>query len=468
MAGLCFQVELDWDQTLTFRLEGLKLLADHLSEPVVIFGPNLKLIYSNSAARTAVSACGLLAPTSTQALDFPLLSQEPCAVCPAQHVWEGCVSTHQTGQENADGDDQASSCPFITSFPIQDQAGGSTCVVMMGRSPIEGTVWRSDLDPNVVPGGKTGQADYRSLIGESAVMQQLVEMIGLVAKSDASVLIEGESGTGKELVAKTIHALSRRRSKPFVVVECSSLPETLLESELFGHVRGAFTGAVADRKGLFEEAEGGTIFLDEIADTTSAFQARLLRVLQEGEIKPVGSSQSIKIDVRVISAGHTSFQNLVRSKTFRADLYYRLSVLPLTVPTLRERREDISLLANHFLAQAKERHGRSPLTLTLEALQALSQYGWPGNVRELENLIERVVVTCKNNIIWPQDLFTDNPVHHSTSDLHTIGKTARQEAERENILQVLRVVKGDKTRAARLLGISRSGLYKKIRDYHIA
>jgi two-component system response regulator AtoC len=312
------------------------------------------------------------------------------------------------------------------------------------------------------------EAIHPTIIGESKPIQQLVEMIQLIAASEATVLIQGESGTGKELVAKTIHAVSRRRARPFVVVECSALPETLLESELFGHVRGAFTGAVADRKGLFEEAEGGTIFLDEIANTSYAFQARLLRVLQEGEIKPVGSNRSIKVNVRVISAGNQPLENLVATKLFRADLYYRLAVLPLTVPPLQDRREDIPLLVKHFVGQSAKKHRRDPMHVSPDAQEALVQHSWPGNVRELENLIERVVVTCRHHTIEVTDLFADHSLEHAKSDLSTIGKIARQEAERSRILQALQEVHGDKTRAARVLGISRSSLYNKLRDYHIS
>jgi two-component system response regulator AtoC len=312
------------------------------------------------------------------------------------------------------------------------------------------------------------EATSKTIIGESEPIQRLVEMIQLVAASEASVLIQGESGTGKELVAKTIHALSRRRAYPFIVVECSALPETLLESELFGHVRGAFTGAVVDRKGLFEEAEGGTIFLDEIVDTTPAFQARLLRVLQEGEIKPVGSNQSIKVNVRVLSAGNKPLEALVKAKTFRADLYYRLAVLPLTVPSLRERKEDISLLATHFLRWSAQKHGRASMRLSQEAELALLQHQWPGNVRELENVIERGVVTCHHTILGPEDLFVAHKGKQEKNDLNRIGKVARQEAERSQILQALRDAKRDKTRAARLLSISRSSLYNKLRDYNIS
>ena len=237
------------------------------------------------------------------------------------------------------------------------------------------------------------------LIGSSAPMREVLDMIRLVADSSATVLIQGESGTGKELVAKTIHLTSYRRDKPFVVVDCGSLPETLLESELFGHVKGAFTGAHATKRGLFEEADGGTIFLDEIADTTATFQAKLLRVLQEGEMKPVGGTQPIKIDARVISATNKDLSELVKAKTFRQDLYYRLAVLPLYFPPLRERREDIPLLVEHFMAESCKRHRQPIRTISPEVMQALTETSWPGNVRELQHYIERAVVTTTGPIL---------------------------------------------------------------------
>jgi two-component system response regulator AtoC len=280
----------------------------------------------------------------------------------------------------------------------------------------------------------------------------------------------GESGTGKEVVARKLHYQSLRRNKPFVPVNCGAIPADLLESELFGHVRGAFTGAVVDRKGLFEEAEGGTIFLDEIADTTPGFQARLLRVLQEGEIKPVGSNRSIQVDVRVISAGNQPLEELVKAKRFRGDLYYRLAVLPLTVPPLRERPEDIVLLAKHFLEISSVQHGRPALTLHPDALAALTHYAWPGNVRELGNLIERAVVTCRHSTIHVSDLFGSKLLEGTKGtegELRAVSKAARRVAERDRILEALSQANGDKTRAARLLKISRSNLYNKLRLYHI-
>jgi two-component system response regulator AtoC len=309
------------------------------------------------------------------------------------------------------------------------------------------------------------------LIGGSTVMRDLFDLIRLVADSQATVLLQGESGTGKELVARTIHRLSHRRDRPFIVVDCGSLPETLLESELFGHVKGAFTGAHASRKGLFEEAHGGTIVLDEIANTTAHFQAKLLRVLQEGEIKPVGSTRSIKVDVRVISATNKELTELVKTKVFREDLYYRLAVLPLTLPPLRDRREDIPLLARHFADSSCRRHHKAAMTIEPEALQALQEASWSGNVRELKHVIERAVVTARGSRLTLGDFCGFRSSLSATppcADLRSAARQAAQTTERSRILEALRESGGNRARAARLLKISRAGLYNKLKAYEIA
>ena len=462
----------DVPQILHARIEGLKFLAHHLDEPIVIFNPQMELVYSNPSADKLAKDCPLILSQSTLPSDLGLFNQPPCVPCPATDLFKPSDQSHVTSYRPLSFAEVSAVCPLPRAVPMRGETGTTHFAVLMGARGSESVVAVSKvLEESALSGQQRpllNEATNRTIIGESEPIQRLVEMIQLVAASGATVLIQGESGTGKELVAKTIHALSRRRALPFVVVECSSLPETLLESELFGHVRGAFTGAVADRKGLFEEAEGGTIFLDEIGDTTPAFQARLLRVLQEGEIKPVGSNQSIKVNVRVISAGNKPLEELVKAKAFRADLYYRLAVLPLTVPSLRERKEDIPLLVGHFLRWAAQKHGRAPMSLSPEAQLALVQHPWPGNVRELENVIERVVVTCDHSILGPEDLFIEHKGRQEKNDLNKIGKVARQEAERRQILQALHDAKGDKTRAARLLSISRSSLYNKLRDYKIS
>jgi two-component system response regulator AtoC len=302
-------------------------------------------------------------------------------------------------------------------------------------------------------------------MGRSPAMQQLFDMISLVADSSATVLIQGESGTGKELVAKTIHQLSPRRDKPFVVVDCGSLPETLLESELFGHVKGAFTGAVRHKPGLFEEADGGTIFLDEIADTTSAFQGKLLRVLQEGEIKRVGGNRPMKVNARVVSATNKDLAEMVKMKRFRQDLYYRLAVLPLEVPPLRERREDIPLLVEHFVQQSCARHGQPMRSVPAQLLNGLREAPWPGNVRELQHYIERAVVTTKGAVLSCTDVVALGL--KAAADLRSVSKGAKQHAEKARIIEALTDSKGSRVEAAKILKISRAGLYNKLREYDL-
>jgi len=469
MAGSYSPTGADVPEHIHARIEGLKILAHYLDEPIVIFNPQMELVYSNPAANHIANDCPLV-PGLVPSLPNSCGSQQiPCESCPAATLFQLNDHDHDNELRPLSTVDSPAMCPLPRAVPLKGETDTTHFAVLMGIRGSDSVVAVSQYQETLKIPDHQGELCLRSIIGKSEPIQRLVEMIQLVAASEATVLIQGESGTGKELVAKTIHALSRRHAHPFVVVECSSLPETLLESELFGHVRGAFTGAVVDRKGLFEEAEGGTIFLDEITDTTPAFQARLLRVLQGGEIKPIGSNQSIKVNVRVISAGNTPLESLIETKRFRADLYYRLSVLPLQVPPLRERKEDIPLLVRYFLDRSTRQHSRTSLTVQPDALRALEQYNWPGNVRELENLIERVVVTCPHSMIHATDFFGNQAMLHGANrDLNLVGKAARQTAEREGILQALSETQGDKTRAARLLKISRSNLYNKLRTYQIS
>jgi two-component system response regulator AtoC len=344
-------------------------------------------------------------------------------------------------------------------FPLVSSSGEVKSVLVLFQTPPKPAQQTSGECVEVKHQSKLGE-----LIGTSAPMREVLDMIRLVADSSATVLIQGESGTGKELVANTIHRTSYRRDKPFVVIDCGSLPETLLESELFGHVKGAFTGAHASKRGLFEEADGGTIFLDEIADTTAMFQAKLLRVLQEGEIKRVGGNQPIKIDVRVISATNKNLVELVKAKTFRQDLYYRLAVLPLSLPPLRERQEDIPLLVQHFVAGSCKRHRQPVRQISPDVMQALTQASWPGNVRELQHYLERAVVTSTGPELSGEDIVAmkSEPAGH---DLRTVARGAASQAERARILQALQQTGSNRAKAAKLLKISRASLYNKLRTY---
>jgi DNA-binding NtrC family response regulator len=305
-----------------------------------------------------------------------------------------------------------------------------------------------------------------NMVGRSPQMLQVYKTIARVAESRSTVLISGESGTGKELVARAIHFNSLRASKPFVAVDCGSLAETLLESELFGHVRGAFTGAVISKKGLFEEADGGTCFLDEVGDISLSMQAKLLRVLQEHEIKRVGGTETIKIDVRIVAATNKNLEELVAEKKFREDLFYRLNVVFIHLPSLRERAEDIPLLADHFLRKYAVENAKPVSQISQEALEHLARYGWPGNVRELENVIERAVTLSHHSIILPEDLprrLTVEPAEDSSRSLPS--HIPLSELEKLYLQKVLEETGGNKKKAAAILGIDRRTLYRMAARY---
>jgi DNA-binding NtrC family response regulator len=313
------------------------------------------------------------------------------------------------------------------------------------------------------------ESDFVDIVARSKAMKKIFYLIRVVAKSNATILIQGESGTGKELIARAVHKKSPRCDRPFVTVNCGALPETLLESELFGHVRGAFTGAVSSKKGLFEEAHGGTLLLDEIGETTPAFQVKLLRVLQESEIRLVGSNKSNQVDVRVIAATNKDLQREVERRTFREDLFYRLAVFPVVVPPLRERREDIPLLAEHFINKYCAQNGLEPKRMSVKALRLLMNHPWPGNVRELQNMIERAVLLTPGADIDPELLFlSTEAIKGAPTLLQDARKEAIEDMERKKITEALQKTAGNRSHAARLLGISRAGLYKKLKSYKFA
>jgi DNA-binding NtrC family response regulator len=305
------------------------------------------------------------------------------------------------------------------------------------------------------------------LIGRTSGMLAVYKQIAHAANASAPVLIVGESGTGKELVARAIHANGRRAARPFVPINCGALTETVLESELFGHTRGAFTGAIADTKGIFEQANGGTVFLDEIGETSPALQVKLLRVLQEGEVRPVGASRLVKVDVRVVAATNVDLEAVVAQQRFRQDLFYRLSVIVIRVPALRERREDIPLLIETFLRNACSRAGRR-VELTREAVSALTNYRWPGNVRELENTIERLVVLSRGSNVDLADLPFKPPTGPDLEERLFTDLPSLDEIERRYLLHVIDQVGGNRTRAAEVLGIDRRTLYRMAERFGIA
>ncbi len=312
--------------------------------------------------------------------------------------------------------------------------------------------------------------DFSNIIGQSVAMRDLFETIALVAPSEATVLIVGESGTGKELIANAIHQNSNRKERPFIKVNCAALPETLLESELFGHEKGAFTGAIARKQGRFQLAHTGSIFLDEIGEMTPTTQTKILRVLQEREFEPLGSTQTVKVDTRVITATNKNLEEEIQQSRFREDLYYRLNVVTLEVPPLRERREDISLLADFFLKQYAEKNRRLIKGFTPRAMDLLIRHTWPGNVRELENVVERAVIMTRSDMISQAELPDGVRGLDAEEDKVEIDLTpgrSLKEVEREMIIRTLDETGGNRTRAAEMLGISRRTLQLKLKEYGI-
>ena len=314
----------------------------------------------------------------------------------------------------------------------------------------------------------------QEIVGKSAAIEELRQQISIAAPTTGRVLIHGDSGSGKELVARAIHARSTRAEGSFVEVNCAAIPEELIESELFGHERGAFTGAVARRRGKFELADGGTLFLDEIGDMSLKTQAKVLRVLEEQAFERVGGKETLRVDVRVIAASNQNLQEQIVAGRFREDLFYRLNVIPIEVPSLRRRKEDIPALVEHFITLFSVENGRRPKTMSVEALAYFLSYDWPGNVRELRNMVERLVIMAPRDVIGPEDL----PPPLRTREEASTGdeaaqrdrtlKEAREAFERAYILGELRAHEWNMTRTAEKLGIERSHLYRKLKAYGIA
>jgi DNA-binding NtrC family response regulator len=331
------------------------------------------------------------------------------------------------------------------------------------RLVAENTLLRQEL---------LSQHGIDNIIGKNQKMVELAQLVHKVANSDASVLLQGESGTGKELFARAIHNLSPRKDGPYITINCAAIPAELLENELFGSEKGAFTGAHARKMGKFEIASGGTIFLDEIGDMDVALQAKLLRVLQEKNFERLGGTKTVDVDVRVIAATNMDLPELIREKRFREDLYYRLSVFPLNIPSLRDRPDDIPLLAEAFVAKYSREMRKPDKTLSKEALALLEKYHWPGNVRELENTIERAVILAESRKITPEHLAirlrqTEEIQLRDGAGLKEIGAHAQMQAERGAILRVLKEVRGNKRKAAQVLRIDYTTLFDKLKKYGI-
>src|SRR5687767_3126103 len=311
------------------------------------------------------------------------------------------------------------------------------------------------------------QYAFSEIVGNSDSLQKIFILVQKVADTNANILIQGESGTGKELIARAIHMNSGRSSNPFLAVNCGALPESLLESELFGHTKGSFTGAVADKKGLFRSASGGTLFLDEIGDMPPTLQVKLLRALQEHEVTPVGTAVPVKFDARLVAATNKNLEDEVKTGRFREDLFYRLNVIEMSIPALRERREDIPLLAKHFASKSARSQNAAEKSISREALSALVNYDWPGNVRELENAIERAFILSTEEIdldSMPAKI-RENTTHSFSSRDGESFRPTLEEVERRYVIEILGSVGDDKAKAANILGIDLSTLYRKLKRY---
>jgi DNA-binding NtrC family response regulator len=327
--------------------------------------------------------------------------------------------------------------------------------------------FRAPVEPRESASRRRGEA-YGGIIGESRELREVLARIDKVAPGDANVCVVGESGTGKELIARAIHQNSPRRDRPLVTLDCTAIPEGLMESQLFGHVRGSFTGAVENRDGVFSLAHTGTLFIDEISELSLPLQAKLLRVIQTREFVKVGGTKPVRTDIRLITASNKDLRAAVEEGTFREDLYYRIAVVMINVPPLRERREDIPLLAEHFLRKFSAAHRKPLPVLTPQALELLTAYDWPGNVRQLENCIEQAVVLCEGDVVDVDALPLADTTPKRTAEAagrFPLGLTLR-EVEQEYILRTLKAVGGNRTRAARLLGISLRCLQYKLKAYN--
>lgn len=311
---------------------------------------------------------------------------------------------------------------------------------------------------------------FENIVGKSNEIMDVLSMVTKVSGTDSTILITGESGTGKELIAKAIHLNSRRKNRAFVTINCGALPENLQESELFGHVRGAFTGAIREKRGLFQEANGGTLFLDEVGETILSAQVKLLRFLQDGEIRRVGENEPLYVDVRLLAATNRDLEKAMEDGTFREDLYYRLNVIPIQLPALRQRRDDIPLLVNHFLDRFAEKTKKKVTSISPEAVKILTGYNWPGNVRELENVMERAVILTNRNVIMPKDLppsMHEGKMVPVETKIDTTNEVALEELEKDYILQILEKYEWNQKRASEILGISTTTLWRKLKSYGI-
>ncbi len=446
-----------------------QIILDCISDGVVTIGQDMKIKYMNKAMQNLLGY--ELEEVLESGLDCHLFVQSnictthDCimekALCNREKV-----SNYETAIRNKEG--RVIPVSINTDF-LWDAVGNFIGVVETFRDLSQIKELKDKLEE------KEGRRGFANIIGKSKKLQEILDLLPAVANSKSTVLLEGESGTGKELIARVIHAYSPRKDKPFIALNCAALAEGVLESELFGHVKGAFTGAHVDRKGRFEIADKGTIFLDEIGDMNLSTQVKLLRVLQEEEIELVGGNKSIELNVRVIAATNKDLALAVKNGTFREDLYYRIRVFPITIPPLRERKDDILPLIEHFIAKFNSATGKSINNFSSKALDALLAYDFPGNVRELENIIEHAFVRCSGKTILIEHLPKDIIEYKKEmlgGDLEMLGEDLEKKGslkaiERELIGKTLENSGWKYQETAEKLGISRSTLYRKIKEFGI-
>ena len=431
------------------RPDNVARILDALQEQVLLVDADLRVTGLNAAAARFL---GVTSVGATGRSLCDLFAPDACPVACVRETLETgrAIVDYQTVVELPGG---RRFDVLVRTVPLADTASDRRGAALILRDVTEVTSLRKEV---------VGRAGFLGLVGKNRRMQELYRLIEDVAPTDATVLIRGETGTGKELVARAIHRLSRRADGPFVTVNCSALAETLLESELFGHVRGAFTGAVSDRRGRFEEARGGTLFLDEIGDVNPVVQVKLLRVLQERVVERVGDATPRPVDVRIVTATNRDLEELLALGRIRSDFYYRIKVVTLELPPLRERRDDIPLLLEHFL----RRHGRDAGAVTPEAMRLLLDHAWPGNIRELENVVEHAVVLSRGDPIAPRHL----PPELRADGRPGGGGSARTVprhslAEKRLIEAALARWRGHRGRTAAELGIDRTTLWRKMREY---
>jgi len=453
-------------QACLVQRQNLEAIFDSVADGIVAVDCQLRLVNVNRAAQdlTGIDRRGAIGRPCAEVLELP--GEHPLLQALARPDEMEALST-----DLADGKGRSRQV-VVTTRALRDEAGQRQGQVAILRDVTELESMRDLLQ---------GREHFHGLQGRSRAMQEIFQLVEDLADSDATVLVLGESGTGKELVAGAIHHSSHRRDGPYVKVNCSALSEGLLESELFGHVRGAFTGAVSDKVGRFEQASGGTIFLDEIGDLSPTVQVKLLRVLQEREIERVGSGHTLRVDCRVIAATHRDLHREINAGRFREDLFYRLNVMPIELPPLRERTEDIPLIATHFVERFRAETGRAVQRLDGEALALLMDYAWPGNVRELENAIAHAFIRCRGEVVGADALpaFLRQPPPAEglngtgARQAEALGPARRpgqgddagDEAERHRVIEALRASRWNRTAAAAHLGMHRTTLWRKMREW---